>query len=148
MTLGHCGRADRQCAGPSFGALFLSVTLKRVAAVAMPRSPTAVVEKEFHVKHWLLALSMVSFLTGCALSVQPQSAQPPASQQSMAGNHLRPIAVSVSGSDVDLPAFLYRPASPGTHPAMLHLDGCGGFLNVAGLPNESYRFWAEHWVWL
>ena len=29
---------------------------------------------------------------------------------------------------------------------MLHLHGCGGFLNVAGLPNESYRFWAEHWV--
>ncbi|MBK8738059.1 MAG: dienelactone hydrolase family protein [Betaproteobacteria bacterium] len=89
---------------------------------------------------------MASFLTGCAVSVQPQSVQSPAPQQAMAGNSLRPVAVSISGSDVELSAFLYRPASPGAHPAMLQLHGCGGFRNAAGTPNESYRFWAEHWV--
>ena len=97
-------------------------------------------------KHRLLVVGMASFLTGCAVGIQPQSDTPSSPQQAVAGNPLRPVAVSVSGSDVELSAFLYRPASPGAHPAMLHLHGCGGFRNAAGAPNESYRFWAEHWV--
>ena len=97
-------------------------------------------------KHWLLAFVVASLLTGCTVIAQPQPEQPLAAQEALARNPLRPVAVSVSGSDVELSAFLYRPNSPGAHPAMLQLHGCGGFRNAAGTPNESYRFWAEHWV--
>jgi dienelactone hydrolase len=103
----------------------------------------------FHVKQWLQVLLCVTTLSGCtSVSQQPIGAEiPPAqSRQPSIVRSLQPGEVVVSGSDVELTGFLFRPAAPGIHPAMLQLHGCAGFRNAAGTPNESYRFWAEHWV--
>lgn len=103
-------------------------------------------EREFHVKQWVPALVGVALLAGCSSisqqRIEIQTASPPPPSTSA----LHPGEVMVSGSDVGLTGFLYRPATPGVHPAMLQLHGCSGFRNAAGVPNESYRFWVEHWV--
>lgn len=98
---------------------------------------------EFHVKHWL-CLSLGLSLLGCAGSYETR---PNANSESLPlESKMHPGEVVVPGSDLDLTGFLYRPVTPGRHPAMLQLHGCSGFRNATGMPNESYRFWAEHWV--
>ncbi|MEO8132419.1 MAG: dienelactone hydrolase family protein [Betaproteobacteria bacterium] len=84
---------------------------------------------------------MLLLLAGCATSTTQlqQVSSPPFSA-------LHRGEVFVPSPDVQLTGFLYQPATPGPHPAMLHLHGCSGFRNAAGMPNESYRFWADHWV--
>lgn len=97
----------------------------------------------FHVKRLSTVLLSAALAAGCAGVVQEQSERPAALASAIA---LHPGEIVVRGADVDLTGFLYRPATYGAHPAILQLHGCGGFRNAAGLPNESYRFWAEHWV--
>lgn len=103
-------------------------------------------EREFHVKQGLAAWLSIGLLAGCSgVSQQEiQSQTPPPTVWRI--NSLHPGEIVVTGSDVELTGFLYRPAIPGIHPAMLQLHGCSGFRNAAGSPNESYLFWAEHWV--
>lgn len=96
-------------------------------------------------KHWVCVSLLVLPMTGCAWIALQQGATQMAPPRTVPFASLRPVEITVTGSDVALTGFLYRPASPGAHPAMLHLHGCGGFRNAAGMPNESYRLWAVHW---
>jgi dienelactone hydrolase len=75
-------------------------------------------------------------------NTEPQTAQIPSGRPGT----MTASEIAVRGSGIELTGFLYRPAAPGPHPAMLQLHGCAGFRNTAGVPNASYRFWAEHWV--
>jgi len=94
------------------------------------------------VKQWLAGLAATVLLAGCAGVWQPGIVQ----SNDPVTRLPQPLPVTVAGSDVELTGFLYRPAGSGPHPAMLQLHGCAGFRNAAGQPNESYRYWAEHWV--
>lgn len=97
-------------------------------------------------KQRLPAWLSVALLAACAgvsqQEIQAQTVPPPVRST----GSLHPGEIVVTGSDVELTGFLYGPTTPGVHPAMLQLHGCSGFRNAAGIPNESYRFWAEHWV--
>ena len=97
-------------------------------------------------KQRLPALLSFALLGGCTGVSQQQVETQTARQLTRSPQFLHPAEIVVTGSDVELTGFLYRPVTPGTHPAMLQLHGCAGFRNAAGTPNESYRFWAEHWV--
>ena len=115
----------------------------RRQAAPVPLLSLAIPSMEFHVKHWTCLSLGLSLLTGCAVSETGLNASP-ASLPLVSKMH--PGEVVVPGSDLDLTGFLYRPVSRGRHPAMLQLHGCSGLRNATGMPNESYRFWAEHWV--
>ena len=62
--------------------------------------------------------------------------------------HAEPIQVAVptagiSSSPALLVAYLFEPATPGPHPAVVMLHGCGGAYARSGALNARHRMWGE-----
>lgn len=60
-----------------------------------------------------------------------------------------PLPVSVptaglSSAPAPLHAFLFQPDTPGPHPAVVMLHGCGGAYTRSGALNARHRMWGEH----
>jgi dienelactone hydrolase len=51
--------------------------------------------------------------------------------------------VQFSGKDVTLQGWLYKPAGPGPHPAVVALHGCSGLTDKTGRPSERHADWGE-----
>jgi dienelactone hydrolase len=49
----------------------------------------------------------------------------------------------VSSSPAPLVAYLFEPATPGPHPAVVMLHGCGGAYARSGALNARHRMWGE-----
>lgn len=97
-------------------------------------------------KHWPWLLLSTAVIGGCVAVLPHQDERQTERNPSSRENTMPAAEIPVRGSGIELTGFLYRPATAGPHPAMLQLHGCAGFRNAAGVPNASYRFWAEHWV--
>ena len=49
----------------------------------------------------------------------------------------------VSSSPAPLVAYLFEPVTPGPHPAVVMLHGCGGAYARDGVLNARHRMWGE-----
>ncbi|MDP5241178.1 dienelactone hydrolase family protein [Uliginosibacterium sp. 31-16] len=59
---------------------------------------------------------------------------------------LEPVSIPAGGlssSPAPLTAFLFQPVSPGPHPAVVMLHGCGGAYAKDGTLNARHRMWGE-----
>ena len=58
-----------------------------------------------------------------------------------------PTIVHFAGAEGQpLQGYLYAPATPGKHPAIVALHGCSGLLDSAGNLSERHTDWGERWL--
>jgi dienelactone hydrolase len=77
-------------------------------------------------RHWLCTLSIALGLLIPSIAV----AAPP--------QH-----VSFAGTNLMMQGWLYRPAQPGRHPAVVALHGCSGLTDKSGQPSDRHADWGQ-----